>query len=182
MCTVSRLLPVATVTLALTCGPAIGLADETTSEVRDGVRHHDWVSFVRVGNNNNKVMACFAAANPTSVSPEGVKRGTEPMILFETWPTMGVFANPMLFLGYETKANGKYLISIGSHTFKLAPHLDRAFIADKSEMSAFMADMKAGQIAVIVGVANEDTLTTDVYSLKGVSAALDRAARLCPPQ
>lgn len=121
---------------------------------------------------------CFAAAAPEDKKPARANRAT---VLFyvSAWPKDGVRAEVSVKLGYPIKANSPVKITIGEETFNLFAKDERAFVADATEELKLLEAMKKGSKMQVDATSARGTDTTDVYSLSGVSQALQMLASEC---
>jgi invasion associated locus B (IalB) protein len=136
----------------------------------------DWSAYAATG--SPKV--CFAVAKPTSSSPKNVKRG--PIFFYiSQWPADKVVNEISVKMGYPFGEGAKATLTIGAAKFDLFTKDEGAFV-DKPETEAKMLEaMKTGNTMKIEGKSLRGTATSDTYSLNGLSDALDRAAKECPP-
>jgi hypothetical protein len=136
----------------------------------------DWSAYAATG--SPKV--CFAVSNPSSSTPKNVKRG--PIFFYiSQWPADKVVNEISVKMGYPFSEGAKATLTIGSAKFDLFTKDEGAFV-DKPETEAKIIEaMKTGNTMKIDGKSARGTATTDTYSLNGLSDALDRAAKECPP-
>jgi hypothetical protein len=136
----------------------------------------DWSAYASTG--SPKV--CFAVSKPTSSTPKNVKRG--PIFFYiSQWPADKVVNEISVKMGYPFSEGAKATLTIGSAKFDLFTKDEGAFV-DKPETEAKIIEaMKTGNTMKIDGKSARGTATTDTYSLNGLSDALDRAAKECPP-
>jgi invasion protein IalB len=136
----------------------------------------DWSAYAAAG--SPKV--CFAVAKPTNSNPKTVKRG--PIFFYiSQWPADKVVNEISVKMGYPFAEGAKVTVTVGSTKFELFTKDEGAFV-DKPETEADMiAAMKTGNTMKIEGKSARGTATSDTYSLNGLSDALDRAAKECPP-
>jgi uncharacterized protein YodC (DUF2158 family) len=57
---------------------------------------------------------------------------------------------------------------------------DSAWIENPSQESDLITAMKGGTRMIVTGKSRRGTLTTDTYSLSGITAALDAMSKECP--
>ena len=70
-------------------------------------------------------------------------------------------------------------MTIGSEKFELFTKEEGAFVEKPETETKLLDAMKTGNTMKIEGKSIRGTATTDVYSLNGLSGALDRAAKEC---
>jgi hypothetical protein len=123
---------------------------------------------------------CFAIAKPSSAVTDPPNRPRDPIYLFiSTRPADKVSNEVSVVVGYPLKANSEASATVGGANFALYTQGDGAWIKNAGEEAKMVDAMRAGQTVVVQGVSSHDTKTTDTYSLKGLSQALDRTAREC---
>ena len=128
--------------------------------------------------NNAGAKVCYAATQPTETLPQGVNR--DPAFMFITnRPKEGVKHEISVITGYPYKEGSKTTVKIGDATFSMYTKDQGAWVDNAAEESRFINAMKAGAEMVITGTSRRGTVTTDTYSLKGVSAALKRIDTEC---
>jgi invasion protein IalB len=136
----------------------------------------DWSAYAATG--TPKV--CFAVAKPTNSNPKTVKRG--PIFFYiSQWPADKVVNEISVKMGYPFSEGAKVTLTVGAAKFELFTKDEGAFV-DKPENEAKIIEaMKTGSTMKIDGKSARGTATSDTYSLNGLSDALDRAAKECPP-
>jgi len=135
--------------------------------------YKDWKAFT-MDEGGGKV--CFAMATPKDMSPKNVSRG-DVFFLVTDWGSTGL--QPSVITGYPYKKNSKVTIKIGSDKFTLFTKDDGAWFRDEADEKRALTAMKRGSSMVIIGTSARGTLTTDRYSLSGITAALDKVHRTC---
>ncbi len=70
-------------------------------------------------------------------------------------------------------------MDIGSTSFALYTQQDGAWIKNAGDEAHMVEVMRAGQSAVVKGASAKGTRTTDTFSLRGLSQALDRTDQDC---
>jgi len=123
---------------------------------------------------------CFVIAKPSSAQTDPPNRPRNPVYMFiSTRPADKVTNEVSIIIGYPFKPGSDASAQIGSTTFALYTQVDGAWIKNASDEAQMVDAMKSGDTAVINGESAKGTKTTDTYSLKGVSQALDRVAQEC---
>lgn len=121
---------------------------------------------------------CFAAAAPDEKKPVTANRATA-LFYISAWPKDGIRTEVSIKLGYPVKAGSAVTVTIGPDTFKLFAKDERAFVADTTQELKLIEAMKTGSKLTVQANSERGTGTTDVYSLSGLSQALDTMARTC---
>ena len=134
----------------------------------------DWSAYAATG----AAKVCFAVVKPTDSNPKKIKRG--PIFFYiSRWPADNVVNEVSVKMGYPFAEGAKVTATIGSDKFELFTKDEGAFV-EKPEMETKLIDaMKTGSTMKVEGKSARGTATSDVYSLNGLSDALDRAAKEC---
>jgi hypothetical protein len=123
---------------------------------------------------------CFALAKPTASETNPSNRPRNPVYMFiSTRPGDKVTNEVSLVVGYPFKAGTEATVQVGGTSFPLYTQQDGAWIKNAAEEAKMVDAMRGGDSAVIKGVSAKGTQSTDTFSLKGVSQALDRTAQEC---
>ena len=121
---------------------------------------------------------CFVTSQPTEKEPKNVNRGVVVFYLSD-WPKDKVRNEISVKIGYTFKNSGATTAEIGTETFKFVVKADKAFVDTREQESKLVEAMKKGNQMVFKGVSSRGTQTTDVYSLAGFSAALNKIKNDC---
>jgi len=84
-----------------------------------------------------------------------------------------------IIVGYPFKTSTEATAEVGATTFALYTQGDGAWIKNAGEEAHMVDAMRQGESAVVKGMSAHGTQSTDTYSLKGLSEALDRVAQEC---
>jgi len=124
---------------------------------------------------------CFALSKPLSAvtDPPGRKRD-QPYIFVSTRPAERVRNEVSVTFGYPLKPGVDSDVIIGTAKFAMYTQNDGAWIKNAAEEAQMIEAMRKGADMVVHGISTRGTKTTDTYSLKGISQALDRVAQECP--
>ena len=140
----------------------------------------DWGAYT-ASPGGNKV--CFALSKPTSVvdNPPNRRTAANPVYMFiSTRPSESVKEEvSMLVTGYQLRGNTEATVSVGSTNFAMYTQNDGAWVKNAAEETQLVDAMRKGQDAVIKATSSRGTKTTDTFSLKGISQALERVAQEC---
>lgn len=126
----------------------------------------------------NDAKVCYAVSQPTETLPKGVNR--DPVYVFVTnRPKEGVRHEVSIITGYPYKEDSKTQVKIGNDTFVLFTQNDGAWVQNAAEETRLIGAMKAGSDMVVTGTSRRGTVTTDTYSLSGVTAAVNKIDAEC---
>src|SRR5580704_7274321 len=123
---------------------------------------------------------CFAIARPTSSETNPQAKSRNPSYMFiSSRPADKVSNEVSIVIGYPFKPNTEATAVVGSTSFALYTQQDGAWIKNVSEEARLIDALRSGQSAVVKGVSVKGTQSTDTFSLKGFSQALDRTDQEC---
>ncbi len=123
---------------------------------------------------------CFALAKPTSSQTNPPNRPRNPTYMFiSTRPADKLTNEVSIIIGYPFKAGSEATADVGSTDYALYTQQDGAWIKNASEETRMIDAMRGGQTVVVKGTSTKGTQSTDTYSLKGLSQALDRTGQEC---
>lgn len=121
---------------------------------------------------------CFATAQPRDSKPKNVKR--DPVHFYvSSWPKDKVTGEISIKMGYPLKPGVPATIKIGDKSFEGFTKGEGAYIEKTSVEAQVVGAMKAGSTMVVQGRSTRGTLTTDEYSLSGISKALEAVDKAC---
>jgi invasion protein IalB len=123
---------------------------------------------------------CFALSKPTSAVTDPVGRNRDPSYAFiSTRPAEKVINEVSMIVGYPQKPGVDATATIGSASYVLYTQNDGAWVKNAAEEAQMVEAMRKGSDLVVKSVSAHGTKTTDTYSLKGLSQALDKVAEEC---
>ena len=135
----------------------------------------DWSAYAATG--TPKV--CFAVAKPKDSNPKkGIKR--DPVFFYiSRWPADNVVNEVSVKMGYPFGSGAKATVTVGTAKFELFTKDEGAFVEKPEIENKLVEAMKGASTMKIEGKSSRGTATSDIYSLEGLSDALDRAAKEC---
>ena len=123
---------------------------------------------------------CFALSKPTSAVTDPVGRNRDPSYAFiSTRPAEKVINEVSMIVGYPQKPGIDATATIGSASYVMYTQNDGAWVKNAAEEAQMVEAMRKGTDLVVKSVSARGTKTTDTYSLKGLSQALDKVAEEC---
>src|SRR5437868_6489633 len=128
--------------------------------------------------NGKKV--CFALAKPASSKTNPPNRPRDPAYAFiSTRPAEKVSNEVSVMIGYTLKPGSESTLEVGGASFSMYTQGDGLWIKNAAEEERMVEAMRKAADATVKGVSAKGTETTDTFSLKGLSQALDKIAQDC---
>jgi hypothetical protein len=128
--------------------------------------------------NGKKV--CFALAKPSSSKTSPPNRPRDPAYAFiSTRPAEKVTNEVSVMIGYTLKPGSESTLEVGGATYAMYTQGDGLWIKNAAEEERMVEAMRKAADVVVKGVSAKGTETTDTFSMKGLSQALDRLAQDC---
>jgi invasion protein IalB len=140
-------------------------------------QYGDWGAYTA---NSSGRKVCYALAKPTSSQTTPPNRPRDPAYMFvSTRPAEHVKNEISVIVGYPQKPNADASMDVGGAKFAMYTQNDGAWIKNAAEESRLIEAMRKGSEATVTGTSSRGTVSTDRYSLKGLTQALDRVAQEC---
>jgi hypothetical protein len=128
--------------------------------------------------NGKKV--CFALAKPSSSKTNPPNRPRDPAYAFvSTRPAEKVANEVSVMIGYTLKPGSESTLEVGGASYAMYTQGDGLWIKNAAEEERMVDAMRKAADVVVKGVSAKGTETTDMFSMKGLSQALDRLAQDC---
>jgi hypothetical protein len=128
--------------------------------------------------NGKKV--CFALAKPASSKTNPPNRPRDPAYAFvSTRPAEKVTNEVSVMIGYTLKPGSESTLEVGGASYAMYTQGDGLWIKNAAEEERMVDAMRKASDVVVKGVSAKGTETTDTFSLKGLSQALDKLAQDC---
>jgi hypothetical protein len=126
--------------------------------------------------NGRKV--CFALAKPSSSKTNPPNRPRDPAYAFvSTRPAEKVVNEVSIMIGYALKPGSESSLEVGGSSFAMYTQGDGLWIKNAAEEEQMVNAMRKSADVTVKGISAKGTETTDTFSLKGLSQALDRLAQ-----
>jgi hypothetical protein len=136
----------------------------------------DWGAFATPP---SKARTCYALSQPKTRAPANLNR--DPAYIFVSHrPAEKVRNEVAIIVGFDVRPDSKPVAEIGDETFALVAKGSHLWLRNASDEGKFITAMRKGARLTIKAHSLRNNLTTDTYSLSGVSQALDRAIKECP--
>lgn len=135
----------------------------------------DWTAHA-VDSPQGKV--CYIVSKPQKMLPTKVNRD-EVFFYITTWAGQTKIAEPSVVTGYPYQPGSTTTVSIGANTTSMFTKGDSAWVADRASERKLVKAMRAGSKMIVKGTSRRGTVTTDTYSLSGVTAGLKAVIKAC---
>jgi hypothetical protein len=123
---------------------------------------------------------CFALAKPTTSKTNPPNRPRDPAYAFvATRPAEKVFNEVSVMIGYALKPGSESTLEVGGGSYAMYTQGDGIWIKNAAEEERLVDAMRRSADVTIKAVSAKGTETVDVFSLKGLSQALDRIGTDC---
>jgi len=161
---------------ALVCSMAGTAAADAPTQIG---AFKDWSAYT-TGTGDSKT--CYALSQPKTKLPKGANR--DPVFfLVSDWPARKAKGEPEVVPGYSYKENSTVTARIGNDKFTFFTKNDGgtggAWVKEVTDEARLVAAMRSGSTMTVTGISDRGTLTTDTYSLSGISEALDKIHQAC---
>ncbi len=121
---------------------------------------------------------CYISSNPAQIQPTNVTRGD---IHFIVTIRPNNRTDVSTILGYpihQQQPNAS--AEVDGRIFPMITQSEFGWLANVADERTFVDAMRAGTTMRVKATSQRGTNTVDTYSLRGVTAAYDRASRECP--
>jgi hypothetical protein len=123
---------------------------------------------------------CFALAKPSSSKTNPPNRPRDPAYAFvSTRPGEKVVNEVSIMIGYQLKPGSESTLEVGGASYSMYTQGDGLWIKNAAEEERMVDAMRKSADVTVKGMSAKGTETTDTFSLKGLSQALDRIAQDC---
>lgn len=121
---------------------------------------------------------CYALAQPKTMLPKTVNHG-DIYFMVANWKSGAAKEQPSLLTGYTLKPSSPPTARVGSAKFPMYTAQNEGFIQDNSDEKKLVKNMRAGSLMRVEAVSGRGTATSYEFSLKGITAALQKAQSVC---
>ncbi|MGQ3675428.1 invasion associated locus B family protein [Xanthobacter sp. TB0139] len=137
-------------------------------------QYGDWSVYV----STSSPKVCYAISQPKKRAPSGLNR--DPAYFFiSTRPGEKVKNEVSVTVGFPIKSGSEATVKVGSLSLGLYTKDNGAWVRNVTDEGRLVDAMRKGSDLTFASTSGRGNVTTDTYSLKGVSAALDRVAKEC---
>lgn len=136
----------------------------------------DWGAYVAPG----KDKTCYVLAQPKTRAPATLKR--DPAYVFiSTRPAENVHNEISIVEGFDVKTDASQSASaeIGKASFEMVAKGSDLWLKNDAQQAQMIAAMKKSGQLLVKAKSLKGNLTTDTYSLDGLTLALNRVLKAC---
>lgn len=138
-------------------------------------KHRDWDAFTFLEGDK---IACYMASRPIKEQGQYSSRGD--VYLLVTHRTSDNTRDVVsIVTGYTYKEDSVTEAQVGAQSFSLFTVGDTAYSRNEQDDQRLVSAMKAGVDMTIKGISTRGTETTDIYSLRGFTAAYNQITLAC---
>ncbi len=158
---------------AVVAAGATGAAFGAEPQLR--ARYDDWAVYVRALGSDQ---VCYVLSEAVDKSPKNVDHG-QVVMMVSTWRSGAARQQPSVRVSYDLKTDSPTTARVGSSRFAMFVDGSDAFLSDDEDERRLVAAMKRGFDMRVETFSTRGTATSYEFSLRGVTRALDSAAKAC---
>ena len=121
---------------------------------------------------------CFIYSEAKTKAPASVRHG-DIHFLVASWKSGEASEQPSFMADFNLRKERSPVITIGNDNFDMYVSRNEAFIADTLDERNLVQKMRAGSTMKVNAVSARGTSVTYTFSLRGISAALEKAQSAC---
>ncbi|WP_034987420.1 invasion associated locus B family protein [Bartonella florencae] len=125
---------------------------------------------------SSKDTVCYVLSVPLQSLPATVNHGDNFFLVTKRSPSPVSF-EPQFMAGYTLKEGSKVTVTIGDKDFDFFTKDSSAWLSSSEQEKQLVSAMRAGMNMTVKALSKRGTSTTYTYSLKGITAALNAAAK-----
>lgn len=153
-----------------------GLVSQSPAHAAEGVASfNSWTVWTDVSEGQK---ICYISSNPRQIAPTNVRRGDIHFIVTIRPQNRSDVSTILGYPIHEQNANAS--ADVDGRIFELTTQSEFAWLANQEQEQEFVNAIRAGMTLTVKATSQRGTNTVDTYSLRGVTAAHDRAIRECP--
>ena len=135
-------------------------------------QHNAWGTYSYQAQNGK---VCYVLTVPTAKQPSTLDHG-DIFFFVSQKPGQNVSFEPQFIASYDFQANSKVSVTVGNKSFSMFTRGKSAWMENAAEEPQLITAMKSGSDMKIAAKSGRGNPTNYVFSLKGISAALQSIA------
>ena len=161
--------------LALTALMVITASPAQAAEPKLEGTFGDWAAYSRA-DGGDKI--CYVISEPTKKTPSSVRHG-DIFFMVSNWQSGQASEQPSLMTGYPLKISSPPTAMVGSGRTRMYVSQNEAFVKKAADERQLVKKMRAGANMRVSAMSTRGTAVSYDFSLKGVTAALNKAKASC---
>lgn len=121
---------------------------------------------------------CYALSQPKSKSPNSVNHG-DIYFMVSNWRSGAAIEQPSFLAGFSLKTTEPPSTRVGNASTPMYVSQNEAFVEDNNDERRLVKNMRDGSTMRVDAVSTRGTSVSYSFSLKGVTAALQRSKQAC---
>jgi len=135
-------------------------------------QHNAWGTYSYQAQNGK---VCYVLTVPTDKKPTNLDHG-DIFFFVSQKPGQNVSFEPQFIVSYNFQEKSKVQVTVGDKSFSMFTRGKSAWMENAAEEPQLIAAMKTGQDMKVAAKSGRGNPTSYVFSLKGISAALQSIA------
>jgi hypothetical protein len=124
---------------------------------------------------------CYIASQPQDSKYSATIKQRDPaFFLITNRPAANTRNEASTIIGYPFKPDSKVTVDIDGQKFTMFTQNDGAWMENPDQESALIGAMRSGSRMTVTGYSRRGTEISDLYSLAGVTAAIEAINKECP--
>ena len=115
---------------------------------------------------------CYVLTVPTDKQPGSLDHG-DIFFFVSQKPGQNVQYEPQFIAGYNLRENSKVTVTVGNQSFSMFTKGNSAWMENAAQEPQLIAAMRSGADMRVQATSSRGNATNYVFSLRGISAALD---------
>lgn len=115
---------------------------------------------------------CYVLTVPTDKQPGSLDHG-DIFFFVSQKPGQNVQYEPQFIAGYNLRENSKVTVTVGNQSFSMFTKGNSAWMENAAQEPQLIAAMRSGADMRVQATSGRGNATNYVFSLRGISAALD---------
>ena len=149
--------------------PALAQASKVATKVGE---HGFWGTYAYTA---NKSKVCYVLTKAQEAEPKSLDHG-DIFFTISQKPDKNISYEPQFITSYEMQEGSKVIVTVGPKSYSMFIKGKYAWVENAAEEPRLIAAMKAGSTMKVAAKSKRGNPTSYVFSLKGISAALDSIA------
>ena len=159
--------------LALSCLVALAFAAPAMAQSAAKIGQHNAWGVYSYDTKSGKV--CYVLTIPTDKQPKNLDHGNVFFFISQR-PGQNVSYEPQFIAGYDLQEGSKVTVTVGDKSFSMFTRGQSAWLENAAEEPQLIAGIKGGKDMTVAAKSKRGNDTKYVFSLKGVTAALQSIA------